>query len=80
MSGPKMGINPKKVPPDANTSRPNGCSKLATSLAPGVLWYASAIGNRATRREAVRNLLKQARIWVKTPEGKRAMAEKIDKS
>lgn len=76
MSGPKMATNPKGKRPWSNTSRPNGCSELATSLDPTRLFYAAATGNRATRREAARNLLKQARTWAKTPEGIRTNGDK----
>lgn len=76
MSGPKMGTNPKNIRPWTNTSRPTGCSELATELDPNALYYAAATGNRATRRKAARNLLKQARAWANTPEGKRTMCER----
>ena len=75
MSGPKMAKNPRKILPGANISRPSGCSELATELDPERLAIAIETGNRATRREAIRNLIKQAREWANTPEGKRAMAE-----
>lgn len=74
-----MGANPKKMPPWANTSHPNGCSELAMSLDPQSLYCAAATGNRATRREAIRNLVKQARTWAKTPEGIRAKVDKAVK-
>lgn len=79
MSGPKMCINPKKMLPDANLSRPGGCSALAISLDPQALLYAAFTGNRATRREAARNLRKQAEKWAKTLDGKQAMADKEHK-
>lgn len=76
MSGPKMATNFKGVRPWSNTSHPNGCSELAMSLDPQRLYCAAATGNRATRREAIRNLVKQARTWAKTPEGIRAKVGK----
>ena len=79
MGGPKMVTNPKGMRPWSNTSRPNDCSELATSLDPTRLFYATAMGNRATRREATRNLLKQARRWAKTAEGKRTMVDMASK-
>lgn len=76
MSGPKMIINPKKILPGANFSRPSGCNTLAAKLDPKALLCAMVMGNHATRRLATRNFLKQARAWAKTPEGKQAMADK----
>jgi hypothetical protein len=37
-------------------------------------------GNRATKREALRKTMKQARAWAKTPEGKRFLADREEKS
>ncbi len=53
-----MNRNPNKVPPGANITRPSGCSKMATDRDPRALLSALMYGNRATRREASRNVRK----------------------
>lgn len=40
---------------------PSGCSPLAPSTDPEELFYALQTGNRATRREAARKMVKLAR-------------------
>ena len=53
-----------RIPRSYVTTAPE-CDKSATSLAPEQLALAIERGNRATRRKAVRNLLKKAREWAK---------------
>ena len=74
MSGPKMCTNIRKMLPNRNFNRPTGCNILATSLDHMALLKATLIGNRATRRVAIRNMLKQARAWANTPAGKKELA------
>lgn len=50
----KQTINNANTP--RNAGRPFGCSQLATALDDEALRYAIAMGNRATRRVARRNL------------------------
>jgi hypothetical protein len=80
MSGPKMCTNVTKLLPGANLSRPSGCDARASALNPLVLMEAMFTGNRATKREALRKTMKQARAWAKTPEGKRFLADREEKS
>ncbi len=65
MGKAKMGKNPAKRPPGANTSRPTGASAMAESFYPPDLIEACLAGNRATRRLARRNLRRRARKAVK---------------
>lgn len=76
MSSPKIQSNLKKWLPSANTTRPGGCNILATDLDPVRLFFAVVTGNRATKRLAARNLVKQSRAWAKTANGKRALSGK----
>jgi len=69
MSGAGLQTNPKKARHGANVNRPNGCSALATAATPAEMLAAALTGNRATRREARRNILKAVREWSLTPEG-----------
>lgn len=74
MSKAKTQTNPKKYQHGANINRPNGCSELATGSSRAELLSAALTGNRATRREARRNIIKEAKRWSKTPEGIAAKA------
>ena len=58
MRGQKVGTNLKQMPPRPQTNRPGGCSRIAESDHPSMLYYAAESGNRATRRVARRKLLK----------------------
>lgn len=61
MSGAKLSRNGAKARHGANTTRPSGASALATSRDPEALQLAMAIGNRQTRRLALKNTKKLAR-------------------
>lgn len=56
-----MGVitNPKKAGVHPNNRRPSGAAALAESLDLHDLMHAMALGNRATRRLAQRNLRKR---------------------
>lgn len=69
MSKAPIQKNPKKARHGANVNRPNGCSSLATGASREELLSAVLTGNRATRREARRNIIKTVKKWAKTPEG-----------
>lgn len=59
MSKAGMNRNPKKVLPGANLGdRPGGCTDFAATGDPRAVARAALYGNRATRREAMRQLLK----------------------
>jgi hypothetical protein len=74
MSGPRVGTNLKDYRFGANTDRPNGCSASARSSVPEHLVNALRYGNRATRREVLRNLIK--RIYkLDPPRRTKALAE-----
>ena len=61
MSGPGVGGNPAKTPYGANNERPGGASALATSRDADQLRIAVAMGNRQTRRLALKNLARLQR-------------------
>jgi hypothetical protein len=61
MSSAGLGGNPAKTPHLANNDRPGGASALATSRDPDALALAIAMGNRQTRRLALKNLARLQR-------------------
>ena len=78
MSKAPIQKNPKKARHGANVNRPNGCSSLATGASREELLSAALTGNRATRREARRNIIKTVKKWAKTPEGIAANAARLE--